>query len=809
MARQAWMASAAIICVTATSPAVAQIKTFDIPAQEASSGISALGRQADVQIAASRKITAGKRTNAVRGAMSVEQALQTLLGGTGLVARGTGSQTFTIVADRPVAARPAAAPGESFAGSAAADDESAQDIIVTAQKRDERLIEVPQSVAVLTASAIEKRGASQLLDFVDKIPGVSITTLGAGQTQIVIRGITVGADLGPTVGIYLDDVPVGGTNAFSNAADIALDAALFDVDRVELLRGPQGTLYGASTMGGLLKYASKAPNPSKLEVQARGELSSTRAGGTNYSAVSAINLPLNEKLAVRASAYYSRDGGYIDNLTLGDRDVNRSDIYGGRLDIGFQASDALEVRLSAFAQNIKRDGSIAADYTLAGRPVDNRLSQRRQFNEFFDTKIRLASGTLTYDAGPATITSITSYQHIKTDYILDLTAAYSAFGLPYSAFGYLNSKPFDKFTQEVRASSNGDTRFKWLIGGFYTNEDVGNEQDFVLRDLAGQPAPNVLYRLSAPTRYKEYAAFANATYELIDNFDVSAGVRYAKNKQRYESTSLFAVAAPRRSSEGVFTYLANASYRFSPTAAVYARYATGYRPGGPNYDIADFAGNPVPAAPFDADRIKSYELGFKGANASGSLGVELSAFHIDWSDIQIVRFVSGFSVIGNATGGATVDGGELVLTVRPVRDLTVSGAFAYQDAKLNRAEAALGGARHERLPNVPKFTASLNGDYEMRDVSFRPAIGATLRYADKRSTAFGACGTVQYCLPDHVTVDLRASVMLGPVTVRGFVKNLFDVRAQLGQKYGFPAANLAEVATAQPRTIGLGVSTRF
>jgi outer membrane receptor protein involved in Fe transport len=797
-------ALAASTCIVAmATPAQAQVRDFDIPAGNLKIALDAYSRQAGKPIIYRGEEVGNAYSRGFKGKATPHAALEALLRRSGFRAGADNSGAVAVY-------RSGNGQGGVEPARALEDGEIvAEEIVVTAQKREERLADVPQSVSVVTAAVLEQRAANQLLDFVDKIPGVSITTLGAGQTQVVIRGITVGADLGPTVGIYLDDVPVGGTNAFSNAADIAFDAALFDIDRVELLRGPQGTLYGASTMGGLLKYASKAPNPSDFDGQARAELSSTRSGSANYSAASAINIPLGDKLAMRASAYYSRDGGYIDNATLGARNVNSSDIYGGRLDLGFQASETLEIRLTAFAQDIKRDGSIAADYTFAGRPVSGRLSQNRQFNEFFNSKLRLASGTLALDLGPATITSITSYQHINTDYILDITAAYAAFGLPYSAFGYLNSKPFDKFTQEVRLASNGDTRFRWLVGGFYTNEDVGNEQSFVLRDLAGQPAANTLYQLSAPTRYREYAAFGNATYQLVDNLDVSLGVRYAKNEQRYESTSLFAVATPRRSSEGVVTYLANAIYKFSPTTSLYVRYATGYRPGGPNYDISDFAGNPVPAAPFEADRIKSYEAGFRGATDNGGLSVELSAFHIDWSDIQITRFVNNFSVIGNAGGGATVDGGELVLTARPSRNLTVSGAFAYQDARLNQAESALGGARHERLPNVPRFTASVNVDHEMRQLASRPSFGATLRHVSDRTTGFGTCGVVQYCLPDHVMVDLRSSIAVGPVTVRAFVKNLFDVRAQLAQKYGFASANLAGVATAQPRTIGLGLSARF
>ena len=193
-------------------------------------------------------------------------------------------------------------------------------------------------------------------------------------------------------------MPYRSSTPFAASAQLALDVGLFDMSRIEVLRGPQGTLYGASTMGGLLKYVTNAPDPASLASTVRTNISSTRDGGVSYGASSTSNVPLAEnKAALRVSGFYAHDGGYIDNLTLGDDDVDQADVYGGRLDLLFAPSERLSVRLGAFAQDIERDGSIAADVDLTtGDPIDGDLEQRRAVAEPFEQRFRLVSGTVSY-----------------------------------------------------------------------------------------------------------------------------------------------------------------------------------------------------------------------------------------------------------------------------------------------------------------------------------------------------------------------------------------------------------------------------
>jgi iron complex outermembrane receptor protein len=691
------------------------------------------------------------------------------------------------------------------------------EVVVMAQKREERLIDVPQSVTVLPADHLARTGATQFRDFANTVPGLSFETSGAGFTQVTLRGVTSGLAISPTVGIYVDEVPFGSSSAFSQSAQFTLDVGLFDLDHVEVLRGPQGTLYGASTMGGLIKYVTARPDAGQFRVHARGGTSATHDGGVNADGAVAINAPLvPDKVAFRASGFYAHDGGYIDNLTLGEKDANRSGVYGGRADLLFTPTRRLSIRLSGFLQDISRDGEATADYTFAGVPVTGSLSVQRPLSEPFHQRFRLGSGTVTYDLRSATFASISSYQTVRSKLVWDLSPAYvpllqTFLSRSYSAVGAAENETTDKFTQEIRLASTGTKPLEWLIGGFYTHETSGNEQAFVLRDSGGQQAPNDLFTFSSPSRYEEYAAFGDLTYRLTSRLDVTGGIRYAHNRQRFEqlASGVFGVSTPlARSGEDVFTYLANARYHIADNATGYLRFATGYRPGGPNFVVID-GSTGLPAGPptFEADRLRSYEVGLKAETPDRRLEIDVAGYHIDWSNIQIAVVRGGFGAIANAPGGASVDGAELSLAARPTPGLALAGTLAYQDAHMKEADADLGASKGQRLPDVPRFTASLNADYELLAGNWKPTVGAALRYVGDRLASWdNSVSRPQYQLPHYTTVDLRTGATFGAVSMQLYVRNLFDERGQLS---AYTWQGLPRPAILQPRTFGLTASTAF
>jgi outer membrane receptor protein involved in Fe transport len=694
------------------------------------------------------------------------------------------------------------------------------DIVVTAQKRAERLIETPQSVTAMSADDLAKLGADQFVDFANTVPGLQFTTQGAGSAQISMRGVTTGADVGPTVGIYVDEVPYGSSSSFANGVRRALDVGLFDIERVEVLRGPQGTLYGASSMGGVLKYVTRTPSLTDFGGSAQIGIADTRSGAMSYDGSAVLNAPIvDDKAAVRASGFYSRDGGYVDNPTTGERNVDSGKVYGGRVDLLAKPTDDLSVRLTGFAQNIRRDGGSYASISLAGVPIAGALDQVHPLAEPFRSNFRLVSGTVAYDLGGATLTSVTSYQTARTFAVTDGSAVYAPllqllFSIPAEAVSVSEVARTRKFTEEVRLASSGDTPLEWLIGGFYTHENSLLHQVGAVFGANLAPLSVNIVDANIRSTYEEYAAFGDLTYHFTDKFDVTGGVRYARNNQKFEqdASGLLVTSGPLRTShEDVVTYLANARYRFSRNVIAYARFATGYRPGGPNYLVLDPAtGLPAAPATFKSDSLDSYEAGIKAETADRSFGIDLSTYFIGWKDIQLLTAVAGVTTYVNA-GGAHIKGVELALTARPSPKLVATGAFSYNDGFITDNNAALGAVAGERLPNTPHVTAALNLDYRLGDSSLQPRLGATLRYVSDRTASFDAnMALPQYRLPSYTSVDLRAGVTAGPVDVQFYVRNLFDVRGQLSvqtvlSSFGGPA----HVTILQPRTIGLQLSTAF
>jgi outer membrane receptor protein involved in Fe transport len=694
------------------------------------------------------------------------------------------------------------------------------EIVVTAQKRSERLIEAPQSITALSSQDMSRIAAKQFVDFANTVPGLQYTSQGAGTSQISMRGVTSGADVSSTVGIYVDEVPYGSSSAFANGPRRALDVGLFDIDRVEVLRGPQGTLYGASSMGGVLKYVMAKPSLTEFEGKARAGVSTTREGGTSYDASAVVNAPLAaDKAAVRASGYYLRDGGYFDNVATGEKNVDRGKVYGGRLDALLQPVEDLSVRLTGFAQNIRREGGSYASYGLNGVPVARDLDQAHPLAEPFRSNFRLASATIDYDFGGASVTSVTSYQENKTFAATDGSAVYALYlqilaNIPAEAVAINEMARTRKFAQEVRLASPTGQPIEWLVGGFYTRERSLLQQvaDTYGAGLVPLPAVNAV-TAQIDSTYEEYAAFGDLTWHLTEAFDVSGGVRYAHNRQKFaqDASGIFVVSAPgSSSSESVVTYLANARYRFSRNVTAYARFATGYRPGGPNFRVIDPATGAASPAAFDSDSLNSYELGIKAETADRSFGLDLSGYYIDWKDIQLLSPVAGVSNFTNGPG-AHIKGAELALTARPDQGFTATASFAYNDGYLTQDVPVLGARKGERLPNTPHFTAALSGDYVVQDSDMKPGLGATLRFASDSTASFDASPALrQYDVPDYVTLDLRAGLSFGPVDAQIYVRNVFDTRGQLAaQTVLSQLGGPAQVLVLRPRTFGLQLSSHF
>lgn len=741
-----------------------------------------------------------------------------------IAALAIGSPAFAAqtAADKQVSQ---AGPDRAAAPANAPEDEA---IVVTAQKRPQVLIDVPQSISVVSGATLEKQNANSFQDYLKLVPGLQLDQSTPGEGRLILRGVNTGG-VASTVGVYADETPFGSSSGLANAAILAGDFDTFDLNRIEVLRGPQGTFYGASSLSGVLKFVTNLPSTTGFELRGRTGVEFVDGGGTGYSGNLVVNVPLGQTLAVRASGFYRKDAGFIDSIGKGGsanrNNINQSQSFGGRASLLFKPSDKISLRLTAIAQDIKADApSIVESDPVTLRPLYGRLSQSQFAQQFTNIKYRVYNGTGTFDLGFADLTSSTSYSTQKQHLLTDLTNSLSIL-LPVPNFftepQHTDSK---KFTQEVRLSSQS-RRLDWLVGGFYTDEKGLILQDFVALDpvtLNPIGGLGVLAHVNLSSHYKEIAGFANATLHFGERFDLDVGGRYSHNKQDVHQISDGAFAGGfndfgvTRSKENVFTYSVAPKYKFGKDAAIYGRIAKGFRPGGPNVIPP---GAPANVATYRSDSLISYEVGVKAQSADRRFSFDAAAFHIDWKNIQLFAVVSGFGVNANG-GGAKVDGAEFTATARPVRGLELSLNGAYTDARLTQ-DTQIGGLKGDKLPFTPKFSLGLNGDYGWQlSTSARAHVGASLRHLSSQSAPFDANFVTtfgrQRQIRSYNVVDFLAGVNFGRFDLEGYVKNIGNshgVTSVTGTTVfgAFPLYPNGAIGTGviRPRSIGLSLTAHY
>ena len=334
--------------------------------------------------------------------------------------------------------------------SAHAQDTQTEEVVVTAQKREELLRNVPQSVTAITEETLERLQANDFTDYAGHVPGLAVTGGQPGNSRVTLRGLNTGG-VASTVGIYVDETPFGSSTSLVNAAALALDLDPYDVTRIEVLRGPQGTLYGANTLGGLIKFVTAAPDPTEFSGRASGGYETTEGGDSSWSARAMVNVPLGDQAALRISGLRRSEGGYVDDPSRGVEDVNGVETSGWRAAFLLNATDDLAIRLSAQSQDIDSENSEAVAYFQSPlEPVAGDTDQFSPFDVTSDVTYRILNGTIDWDLGWASLISSTSYSELEQFHLEDGTLA---FGLPSFL---VESIPQDKVTQEVRLASNGD-----------------------------------------------------------------------------------------------------------------------------------------------------------------------------------------------------------------------------------------------------------------------------------------------------------------------------------------------------------------
>lgn len=830
---------------------------FAIPPQKLSAALIQFSHQARVQVVI-RENLGDQVTSGVTGKHTIGEALQQLLGPSGLSFRAVGDTSITVekpatgsdargsADQQPVlSAEASASPVHpAQARTDLADSVALTEVVVTAQKRTEKVQDVPASISVLGGEQLANSSANSLTDYAAYVPGLQVNSSGTpGQVQISLRGIST---LTPTavVGSYIDDVPVGSSSALGRGASFALDLLPYDVDRVEVLRGPQGTLYGASTMGGLIKYVMRAPDLSEVELRAQTDLASIKnAANAAWGVRAGANVPLIDgTLGLRVSYFRQQTPGYIDDLRTGV--MGEVQQQGGRLALLWKPDEAVSIKVAAMLQDI--DAASRSQVTLDPatlQPAAGDLSSTNDLATPFKQRLRFYSATLNWNLGWSDFTSASSYARTDIAEIQDATPSFAAlFPLVTQGVTGPGLVPFkfieklDKVTQEFRLTSPGGGRIEWLLGAFYTDEDSKGTQVLnalntagegitsptfnpftgtPLLDTNGNAIPlNPLLTVTIPSGYREYAAFGNLTYRLTQHFDVTTGLRWARNSQDFSQTTVGSltplVGAPAltggNSAENVVTYLVSPRFHLNDHEMVYLRFANGYRPGSPNVALAG-----VPSM-VNADKTVNYELGLKSQLADSRLLLNVSVFRIDWNDIQLTVSAPGGISYGDNGGKARSQGAELETVLLPIRGLRLGLNAAYTDAVLTEDVPSIPGRNGDRLPDSPRWSGALTLDYQFPVLgAWSGRFGAGYRYVSDVYSQVQSSPQAFRSAP-YGSLDLNAGLLNERWTFRVYAKNLTDKRAYLSPTAlpdAFGAIARVDAAVLQPRTVGLAVDARF
>lgn len=716
--------------------------------------------------------------------------------------------------------------------SSGADANTLETVVVTAEKREESIKDVPMAITALSGSALDNLNAHDFADYAALVPGLSLNTPQPGQTRLTLRGQNAGG-VGSTVAVYIDESPFGSSTALLNGANNTGEFDTWDMKRIEVLRGPQGTLYGANSEGGLLKFVTNAPEIGKFSVAGELGAESVNYGGSGWSSRGMVNLPVGETVAVRLSAIYDDVPGFIDDPTLNKQNLNDGRNYGGRASVLFAPTGDLSVRVTAETQTSTYNGTNQVDVDATTlKPLYGTLTQEREVVEPSRFTYENYNATIDWNVGPFRVLSTTSYGTLDTYTVADATPLYG-FYIPYltpplnngDAASLSGADGLKKVTQEIRLTSPTTDAFEWQVGGYYTHEKAALVQN--LYSMTG-PAGPVFGSFIAPTldsTYTEGAGFLDLTYHFNSHFELQAGGRYSHNSQDatqvtgYDPTlALIAGVSPNpqiqggSSSQGVWTYSVAPSWHFDANTMTYARVATGYRPGGPN--ALPPTATPEQVALYGAyasDKTTNYEAGVRSTQLDGRFSLDVAIYHVDWKNIQLLEQVAGFGI--NANGGkARTEGVEWEFKYLPVKGLTFSWTGAFTEANLTTDAPALGADSGAQLPWVPKWSTGVDGEYKLHAFgNFDGFVGATYSYVGASDSDFASAATAtgQVHIGSYNTYDARLGIDDGRYRVTLYGKNLSDSRGVTNFAQYPNAAPYTTVSVTQPLTVGITLSAKF
>jgi iron complex outermembrane recepter protein len=734
-------------------------------------------------------------------------------------------------------------------------------ITVTAQKRTEDIKEVPLNITVLSGTELREQHIADITDLSREVPGLSFSNEGgSGLSKIELRGIS--SDAGsPTVGIYLDEVPITMRNLLNTGAT---EPQFFDLDRIEVLRGPQGTLYGASSLGGTIRFISKQPDLDDFGGNIYSELSGTKHGGLNYEESGVVNMPLVKGLsALRLGFDYLDNNGYIDQRSPTTGQVTNDDINDEktgvlRATLKARLNDDLTVTPAVFFQRMRVDDTSVYDLSLPALSTEKLVAERGRDTLF------VPSITLDYDLHWADLTSVSSYFWRQFNRVQDGTyynsvlladtlagdpATVAAFphvdptsigNLPSPAYIYPTTR---QYSEELRLASKSTQEsglpFTWIGGLYFSDQHVHlSDQEFItgvgaaLQNLYGTSSVNIpviadpltndlVYSNTDSYDERQYAVFGEVTYELVETIHLTAGLRYNFARESLGGTGggyYNADAAPQfgfNSRSYAATPKFAATWDMTDTSTLYANASKGFRLGAPNQPIpqfecsADFQNLGVTGAPekYNSDSLWSYELGDKARMLGNRLTVDAAIYYITWKNVQqhIYLPVCGFDYTTNA-GNAESYGTEVSVRARVTPELSLTGSASYTHSTLTEAEPGLGASVGDKLLGTPDWTATFGAEYTHAvSDGVEGFVRADWEWTGASHGAFDNSDP-DYGRPVYNVLNASIGADMGSMVVTLFAKNLLNQNKTIQRP---SLLSVSEGYTVRPLTVGVSLSKDF
>jgi iron complex outermembrane receptor protein len=753
----------------------AALPRVDIPPATLANAIIGIGEQAGVTIVLGDASLGAIRVRGVHGRLPAGAALDRLLAGTQARAIATGLGGYRIVARPPVRATKAMPPSSPGAAP------TVSDIVVTGSKRGQSLGSYPGSVIVSSVSqlplATRVRGSDAL---VAELPILSSTHLGPGQNKLFIRGIADSSFNGPspaTVGQYLGEARIN-----YNAPDP--DLALYDIAAVEILEGPQGTLYGAGTLGGIVRLDPVMPDLETASFGLSAGGATTQHAAGSFDAAALVNLPLaSGTVGVRGLAYGSREGGYVDDPSRGSRNINRTRTAGGRIELRYRPSADWTIDLTGVIQDIN---SRDAQYAERGLPAFERKSR---FAQPFDNDYALAGIVVRHDIGSAILSSSSSIVRHELETIYDATLP----GGPDRLFREDDHILF--YTNETRLSRRYADGSSWVLGA-----EALRSSDRIRRGL-GQPL--ALEAISGSRNaVTEGALFGEATLSVTRRLSITGGGRLGYDRQTGEA--LDHPSEEREPDRHTLVFLPSAGIYWKPGGAfsVFARYQEGYRPGG--LSVSDTS-----VQRFRGDSLATVEAGVRIGDAASRVQISAAGSYARWRSIQADLVETDGLPTTTNIGNGRVIGFEAQARWRPIDAIAVSGGLFINDSTLDDPAPGFLGEKDASLPNVDDIGAQIRVDWTL-PIDDRNAIGlyTALRYYGGSKLGVGPILDLSQGHYVDGSVGLRWT--RGRIAFTVDVTNLFDDgRNQFALGNPFTVFAGRQIGPLRPRTMRFGLSTGF